>query len=186
MMAVVASVRKPESAPVRGTRLFAGALVFGLAQLAPLTIPLIIAMELPAGWTTALSTVMMLGVPEAGILLGAAILGREGFAWLKGKIFGLLKRALPPDQVGPVRHRIGITLFVLPFLLGWLLPYLEVWNDEFLSIRPQIYIIGDCLLLISLCVLGGNFWDKLRGLFLRRYVISRQDDPYKSINVPKR
>lgn len=173
MASELPTLKEQKSAPIRGGRLFAGAVVFGLTQLAPLSIPLVIAMELPGGWTTVLSALMTLGVPEAGILLSAAVLGKEGFAWLKGKIFGFLKRALPPDRVGAIRHRIGITLFVIPFLLGWLLPYLEWWDGGLLPIRHQIYLAGDCLIVISLFVLGGDFWDKLRGLFLRRYVISK-------------
>lgn len=165
-------VRASKSAPAAARRLVAGALVFGLAQLAPLLIPLIVAMDLSAGWKTALSTVLLLGVPEAGILLSVAILGKEGFAWLKAKIFSVLKRALPPDHVGPMRHRMGVALFAIPLILGWLLPYLEPLSDTVAAVRLELSIAGDSMLIISLFVLGGDFWDKLRGLFLRRAVIA--------------
>ncbi len=158
-------------------RLFAGAAVLVLAQFAPLMIPLVVATDLPDGWKTVLSTFLILGVPEAGILLSAAILGREGFAWLKGKIFGYLKRALPPDRVSPLRHRIGVTMFVLPLLAGWLLPYLMPVLDNYVEYSLKVNIVGDVLLVLSLFVLGGEFWDKLRGLFLQRAVIQ---DPGKA------
>ena len=154
-------------APPR-TRLLAVAVVFGIGQLAPLAIPLVLATNLPAAWKTALSTVLMLGLPEAGILLGAAVLGKEGFAWLKGKIFKFLKRALPPDRVGPIRHRIGVTLFVIPLIMAWLLPYFEPLTGMSTLSRLPVYIMGDLMLVISLFVLGGEFWDKLRRLFLRQ------------------
>ena len=158
-------------------RLYWGAAVLVLAQFAPFMIPLVVATDLPDGWKTVLSTFLMLGVPEMGILLSAAILGKEGFAWLKGKIFGYLKRALPPDRVSPLRHRIGVTMFVLPLIAGWLLPYLMPVLDSYGEYSLKVNVAGDILLVLSLFVLGGEFWDKLRGLFLRRAVIQ---DPGKT------
>ena len=160
-----------ESTQPDRTRLIRGAVVLVLAQFAPLMIPLVVATDLPAGWKTALSTLLLLGVPEMGILLSAAILGKEGFAWLKWKIFGYLKRALPPDRVSPLRHRIGVTMFVLPLIAGWLLPYMMPVLDMYSEYFLKVNVAGDILLILSLFVLGGEFWDKLRGLFLRRAVI---------------
>ena len=167
---------KPKSAPLPGARLITGVLVFGATQMAPLAIPLIVGLELPGKLKAALSAVLMLGVPEAGILLSVAILGKEGFAWLKAKIFCFLKHALPPDRVGPTRHRIGVTLFVIPLLLGWLLPYLDLFDGAAAARVFPLYIAGDLMIVISLFVLGGEFWDKLRGLFLRRAIVAFRDD----------
>ena len=51
--------------------------------------------------------------------------------------------------------------------MGILLPYLV----DVLAFIPEnflaISIGGDFLLLVSLVVLGGDYWDKLRGLFNR-------------------
>ena len=168
MTSTVDSVCEQGVSPPPRKRLIAGVMVFGIGQLAPLAIPLVLATGLSVGWKTVLSTVLMLGIPEAGIILGAAVLGKEGFAWLKGKIFAFLKRALPPDHVGPIRHGIGVTLFAIPLIAGWLLPYFEPLTGAETFSRLQVYIIGDVMLVISLFVLGGEFWDKLRGLFLRQ------------------
>ena len=164
----------PSSPPVAGKRLLVGTAVLLGAQFAPLAIPLVISTGLSATWKTTLSTILMLGVPELGILLGAAILGKGGFAWLKGRIFGFLKRGLPPDRVGPVRHRVGVTLFVLPLLMALLLPYFAPVIEASLLDDLGVHIAGDVILLVSLFVLGGEFWDKLRGLFLRRVTIQRE------------
>jgi hypothetical protein len=145
--------------------------VLGISQLAPLIIPLVAASGLSTGWKAGLSTALLLGVPEVGILLAGAILGKEGFVWLKGRLFALLRRGLPPDRVGPWRHRIGVAMFTLPLLFGWLLPYLEPFLPPGWKAPLALYIAGDVLFLLSLFVLGGEFWDKLRGLFLRRATI---------------
>jgi len=162
------SVRQQSVLPPPRTRLIVGALVFGVGQLGPLAIPLVLATDLPAAWKTALSTVLLLGIPEAGILFGAAVLGKEGFSWMKVQIIRFLKRALPLDHVGPIRHRIGVTLFVIPFIMAWLLPYVEPLTGVSIFNRLPVFVIGDLMLVISLFVLGGEFWDKLRRLFLRQ------------------
>jgi len=54
----------------------------------------------------------------------------------------------------------------VPILLGFVLPY--VW-ELVPFIKQYLFIIvisGDAILLISLFILGGDFWDKLRSLFV--------------------
>ena len=54
----------------------------------------------------------------------------------------------------------------IPILFGWISIYAADYIPGF-SQNPLPYAIGgDLLLLVSLFVLGGNFWDKIRGLFV--------------------
>ena len=46
-------------------------------------------------------------------------------------------------------------------------PYLGDMLPLFRRHTVSAGIIGDVILLLSLFVLGGNFWDKLRALFIR-------------------
>jgi hypothetical protein len=100
------------------------------------------------------------------MLIAVAILGKPGFNYLKSKIFKWFKKYGPPDTVSLTRYRIGLVFFLLPILLGFILPY--IWEllpfiKEYLLI---ITISGDVILVISLFILGGDFWDKLRSLFV--------------------
>jgi hypothetical protein len=53
-------------------------------------------------------------------------------------------------------------------LVGWASPYVGTYLPGF-EAHPLYYAIaGDGLLLVSLFVLGGEFWDKLRSLFIHR------------------
>jgi len=113
----------------------------------------------------------MLGIPEIFMLIAAAVLGKAGFAYLKGRLFGLLKKHVVPESVSPARYRIGLIFFFLPIFWGWLDPYLS----EFVSIQEhnlKVAIAGDLLLLTGLILLGGEFWEKLRSLFLHRAVVT--------------
>ena len=110
----------------------------------------------------------MLVAAEIMILAGAAIAGKDGFTYIKSRVFGFLRSHGPPKHVGRTRYIIGLILFVAPLLFGWVSPYVAEYLPGFLT-HPHYYTIaGDALLLISLFVLGGEFWDKLRSLFLHR------------------
>jgi hypothetical protein len=57
-------------------------------------------------------------------------------------------------------------MFVLPILFGWVTPYI---SDLIPNLGDNLFayaIGGDMLLLASLFVLGGDFWDKVRALFV--------------------
>jgi hypothetical protein len=57
-------------------------------------------------------------------------------------------------------------MFVLPILFGWMTPYVSEWIPHLQDNLFGYAIGGDLLLLASLFVLGGDFWDKIRALFV--------------------
>jgi len=151
-----------------GWRFYGGIILFVLGLLSPLFIPLVTATTLPTAWKTALSGLLMLGIPELLWVSAATIMGKEGFNYIKGKFWGFFKKMAPSDEVSPARYRVGLVMFLLPILFGWLAPYggqrIPGYEDYLFAAN----LIGDLLLVSSLFVLGGNFWDKLRGLFIHR------------------
>lgn len=157
-------------------RLLLGGAIFILTQLAPLFLPLIAASGLPIGWKTFLSSLCVFGIPELGILVSIAILGKPGLKHLRGKLFGIIRRYALPQTVSRARYRLGLVLFVLPLLCGWLAPYLPLL---FPGYETHVYaaVACDLLLLASLLLLGGDFWEKLRALFVwkARVVNTRAD-----------
>ena len=72
----------------------------------------------------------------------------------------------PADKVSATRYRIGLVLFIFPILLGWLYPYLELWVTELETYRLGLAITADIVFAISLFVLGGDFWLKIKALFI--------------------
>ena len=100
-------------------------------------------------------------------LATVALLGKLGFNQLKQIVSGAIGQYAPPQEVGPTRYTIGLVLFVFPILIGWMTPYLGDMLSLFRRHTVSAGIIGDVILLLSLFVLGGNFWDKLRALFIR-------------------
>ena len=155
-----------ETDPPAG-RLVTGGIVFVGSFLAPIFIPLVISTNWAESTKTAVAGFLALGAPELGMLIAVGILGKSGFQFLKRTLFSSLSRIVLPERVGPLRHRLGVLMFVLPLLSGWAQPYLAyLWPESSIH-HPFNALVGDAIFILSLFVLGGEFWEKLRTLFVR-------------------
>lgn len=56
-------------------------------------------------------------------------------------------------------------MFLLTLLFGWLAPYAKDASG-YEAQSFAVSLTGDLLLMTSLFVLGGDFWDKVRALFI--------------------
>jgi len=152
--------------PQAGWRLHLGLIILVVGFLSPLSIPLVTATELPAKWKAVISGALAVGIPEVFSIVAIAIMGKAGFNYIKARIFGFLKKHGPPDRVSRTRYHIGLAMLMLPILFGWLAPYVSQYIPGYEVHRLLINIIGDLMLFTSLFVLGGDFWDKIRALFI--------------------
>jgi hypothetical protein len=59
-------------------------------------------------------------------------------------------------------------MFVLPLLFAWLGPYGAHRIPGYEAHRFVVSLIGDMVFVASLFVLGGEFWDKVRALFIHQ------------------
>lgn len=152
--------------PLSGWRFKLGIVLFAISFVPPLLgIPLLAMMELPPTTATTLGGVMLAGAEVIG-LLSVAVMGKDGFDYIKNRVFGFFKRYGPPDEVSRGRYIVGLVLFTLPLLFGWGSDYLDELIPGFLGNETVFYVGGDLMFLSSLFILGGDFWDKLRSLFV--------------------
>ena len=147
-------------------KLFVAGTIFIAGFLSPLLIPIVTSSSLSTGWKATLSGLLALGIPELFMVIAAAVAGKEGYKHLKSKIFGFFKKYGPPYTVSKSRYRIGLVLFLVPIIIGWLIPYVVHLIPFYEANRYLINIIGDIMFISGLFVLGGDFWDKLRALFI--------------------
>ena len=149
-----------------GWRFKLGAAMFGLSILLPLAgVPLVTTLGLSTGVTASVTGGLLLSAEVLGIA-AIAVLGKSGYAYIKNRVFGFLKQYGPPRKVGPLRYRIGLVMFCVPVLFGWLSPYAVKWVPALSSHLLPYALAGDILIVSSLFVLGGDFWDKVRSLFI--------------------
>ena len=143
-----------------GIGLFVFSIILPLAG-----IPIVAAIELST--TAAASTVaLLLGLAEVCGLAAIAVMGKNGYAYLKGHLARFVKSCAPPQEVSKTRYSAGLIMFCIPLIVGWIAPYLFAL---FPSLAPSNFtwaLVGDALFLASLFVLGGNLSQKLHSLFV--------------------
>jgi hypothetical protein len=147
-------------------RIKLGAALFGISILLPVAgIPLVATLGLSTTMSASVSGVLLVGAELLGV--GAvAVMGKSGYAFIKNRVFGFLKQYGPPQKVSRGRYNIGLVIFCAPLLFGWLSPYISEWVPGLMSYPLPFAIGGDFLILVSLLILGGDFWDKIRSLFI--------------------
>jgi hypothetical protein len=156
----------PSDKQATGWRLKLGIAIFGLSILLPVAgIPLVTALGLSTTMIASVSGTLLVMSEVLGVC-AVAVMGKSGFAFIKNRVFAFLKQHGPPQKVSRVRYNIGLVLFSVPFLFAWLSPYISKWVPVFLSHPLPFAIGGDILILASLLILGGDFWDKICSLFI--------------------
>lgn len=154
-------------------RLVLGVSILVIGFMSPLLIPLVTGTSWSIGVKTSVSGLLAFGIPEVFMLIAVAVMGKQGYELIKEKAFKYLKRFAPPDTVTLTRYRIGLIMFSLPLLLGWIQPYLGEYLPYLNQLPVWQYIVGDIIFLASFFVLGGDFWDKFSGLFKNSIKVSK-------------
>jgi hypothetical protein len=163
--------------PAVGWRLKLGVAIFILSILLPVAgIPLVATLGLSGTISASVSGVLLVGAEVLG-LLAIAVMGKPGYLYIKNCVLGLLRRYGPPKEVSRARYNTGLFMFVLPMLFGWVTPYI---SDLIPNLEDNLFayaIGGDMLLLASLFVLGGDFWEKVGALFVYSAKICHSGTP---------
>jgi hypothetical protein len=98
-------------------------------------------------------------------IASVAILGKPSYLWIKTKFRGHFVRIVKPYHSNRLRYNIGLILFCLPFIPNYIMAYAPQMVTDNFYLRIIINISIDAVFIISLFVLGGDFWDKLKALF---------------------
>lgn len=108
--------------PQAGWRVKLGFAIFAASIGWPVFIPILLALGVSTTTTAAISGVMIVAA-EFMLIAGAAIAGKEGFAFIKAKVFGFLRSYGPPREVSRLRYTVGLVMFATPLAFGWASPY---------------------------------------------------------------
>ena len=60
----------------------------------------------------------------------------------------------------------GLVMFLVPILFAWITIYVPNLIPGLVTHPIAFAVTGDLMLVASLFVLGGDFWDKIRALFV--------------------
>ncbi len=147
-------------------RFYLGLACFGLSLVLPLFGILVAWLPLSLAAKAAIIGLLTVGGPEVLGLLAVICLGKENLIFIKDKLFAWLKHLRPPSPVSRTRYRVGLIMFLLPLIPTYIMAYLPQWLPDQSAPRLYVNLAADVIFLASLFVLGGDFWDKLRALFL--------------------
>ena len=109
--------------PHASWRIKVGFAIFIVSIGWPILIPILSVLGTPATAIAAFSGVMIVAA-ELMLIAGAAIAGKEGFAFIKATVFGFLRSYGPPREVSRTRYTIGLMMFSAPIIFGWASPYI--------------------------------------------------------------
>jgi len=149
-----------------GWRFRIGLSFFVAGWICPLFIPLVTYAGITTQTKTLLSGFLLIGAPEIFTLLSIFILGKSGFNFIKEKVFSLLRRAAPSGVVSRTRYRAGLLMLLLHVVYANFTFYAPELIPGYAENRITMNLVADFLFLVTLFVLGGDFWDKLRALTL--------------------
>jgi len=146
------------------TRLKLGIALLVIGLIMPFGAFLVAGTDWPVTVKTVVSGILLFGL-EIMMFPAIALMGKENFDRIVTRVKGVLKMLKPAGDVGRSQYTIGLVLLVVPILLSWITSYIPSWLPEGKGVRLCINLGLDLIVVASLFVLGGDFWDKLRALF---------------------
>ena len=170
---------KETNALKAGWRIKTGFAIFIASLVWPILLPVLPLIGLSAQSIAAFAGVMVVAA-EVMMIAAAAIVGKEGLAYIKQRVFGFIKSYGPPRKVSAARYKTGLVMFALPLLYAFLSPYVGKYIPGVADHHKVYAVAGDLMLLVGLFLLGGDFWDKLRALFIHKAVAVLPDKPAQS------
>ena len=88
------------------SKLILGGFILVVGFMSPLLIPLVIGSDLPVSYKNLLSGLLAFGIPEIFMIIAVAIMGKQGFEFIKGKAFKFFKQFAPADEVSLTRYHV--------------------------------------------------------------------------------
>jgi hypothetical protein len=147
------------------TRLKFGVALLILGLVMPAGTLLVAVTDWPVAVKTLVSGILLLGF-EIMLVPAVALMGKDNFERIWAGAMRLLKALKPAGNVGKTRYTVGLYMLVGPTLYAWIASYAPSWLPEDYVMRVWVNLGLDLVTLASLFVLGGDFWDKVRALFL--------------------
>lgn len=124
--------------PIPGWRLNAGITLFAFSIILPIAgIPFVTGLGLSGAMVTSVSGALLIGAELLGVA-AVAVMGKPGYLYIKNRVFGFLKQYGPPKEVNRTRYNIGLVMFCMPIVFGWLSPYFADFIPGFVQ-NPTLF-----------------------------------------------
>jgi len=155
------AVTRPPDSPGWRPRLALS--LFILALVSPFLAVVALGTDLSRELRGAVGGLLLFGLPMALMMAIVALMGQRAYAFIRYFVSGTHSA---PEVVGVGRYRLGLVLLAMSVLTSWLEPLLSPHFPILDNRKIAIGTVADGMVLVSLFVLGGAFWDKVHALFV--------------------
>jgi hypothetical protein len=149
----------------RDWRFYCGMAAIGLSIILPLCALLVPMLGLPMTQSAVLAGALVAGAPEVLCILAVALLGKDTFQYFVHKIKGVLRSAIVDRPASKLRYYSGLAVI----LLNWIPAYVYAYAPTVMpggDARITILAAMDLAFVASVFLMGGEFWEKVRRIFV--------------------
>jgi hypothetical protein len=149
----------------RDWRFYSGMAAMVLSVVVPLSAVFVPVLGLPAAQSAVLAGVLLAGVPEVLCILAVVLLGKDTFQYFAHQATRAFRRAVLERPASKARYYVGLAII----LLSWLPAYLYAYVPGVMpGGNARIYFLAgmDLAFVASVILMGGEFWEKVRRIFI--------------------
>ena len=149
----------------RDWRFYAGMTALVLAVILPLGAFIVPMLGLPLAQSALLVGMLVAGGPEVLCIAAIALLGKETFQYLAHHAKLAFRHTVIDRPASKARYYIGLAII----LLSWLPAYIYAYAPATMpGGNARIYILAamDLAFVASVFIMGGEFWEKVRRIFI--------------------
>ena len=163
-------------------RFYAGITAMVLAVVMPLCALVVPMLGLSTTQSALLAGVLLAGGPEVLCILAVALLGKDTFRYFTHRVMTALRRAVIDQPASKARYYTGLVVI----LLSWLPAYIYAYSPTLMpGGDARIYVLAamDLAFVVSVFLMGGEFWEKVRRILRRPDLKSAPDRFHREIRA---
>jgi len=150
---------------VKDWRFYLGIGALALAIIMPVFALLVPLLGLSVAQSALIVGMLIGGGPEVMALIAVALLGKETFRYLLHSLKRFFRTKLLEKSASKGRYYFGLTINIaswIPLYLYGYLPAMMPGGD----MRIYILAAADLSFVASMFIMGGEFWEKVRQIFI--------------------
>lgn len=156
-------------------KFYTGMVFLALSIAFPLLGFLVPLFNFPPAISALIIGAFVVGGPEVMMILAVAFLGKNMVHFFKEKFFRFFKNRKFKESVSKFRYYFGLTIMILSGAPLYFSVYFTDLVSEDKSVRYIILLGADVLFVISFFIIGSDFWEKFKRLFI--WESSRGESP---------
>lgn len=149
----------------RDWRFYTGMAALIMSVILPLFAFLVPLLALPLATSAVIAGLLIAGGPEILGLIGIALLGRNAFQYFAYKIKHALRQVVLAKRVSRTRYYVGLAINLASLLPLYIYGYFPSWLPSG-DTQIRILAAADVSFILSMFIMGGEFWEKFRRLFI--------------------